>query len=1717
MSIIKDVQDSNDPQLDKFNNEDAPKLAPVIPTPQPTDAGLSLGSTPVGVNPQAVIETESTPQPLTPEQQALTDSYNEASRLTTNVQPMSELVQPQQALPTPTNIDSQQPTVFESANQFNLSATDNLLQQGKITQELINETQLTQSHIPTVYSTPYDGDEWDLDFEASLERAGVLPGQKPSPETFNSQFNAQPTNEDASRSFNPNALKRSQFDVEGALAAIRNINTQEGLTGYQTIKPWGEGALSSLMYGLGVVSNTIRGGVIDAVNVRNRVVNQLPKPIQGVLNFNPASALTGQQLIRPDANYRGSYTLDAIRGRQYSFTANSTNKDEPIGITGFKAFDDLAERMRQNRNARYNAINKTFGREIAKPVAVEERWSTDLSFWAGFGLDTILDPIDSIGVAWKASGLLLGNAPSYVKRGIPTNTGRVIVTPAASERKLLPPGRTRYTPPGKPDGYELGLTEPLTNNKYQVVQTPKGEVSIPVGQPTVQAKLPSIASNNKVTSLTLRREIRRPDGVIDVEFTPNPGAFDRVTGISNEPLAQLPSSEARRPLEPTQFETIQTPNGEVQVPINQPSAPRQLPGTRTYSQPNWRWSRVVDGYINPEGMQPIIEVVRRKPEVFTTNSTSGYSPNWEYWSAPKVDDLYIPAPIDVEFKVIPNKPSNLPLKPSSLSEDIVQGVDGEVRVPSSTQPNSQLALPYGEPYPLTQWDLSLETNPPQIGQRIDNNITVAKNQGEAIDDVINNAPRTVEYNVSGLEIPRRNVTPQGFPKLEPRYDIKPPETPRVIELAPESVTVIREALDSNDWVKAYDELLRKRVPVSDIKRKLETGRIDEAVNDLRKLIGDIKPKTAPEPKPVAPKRQRRRVIKADGTAVYETVRVNPETQLLDAAITNINVVANVVDVPSMSVSQSTPASPLAIDAASDALRPVSPGTPLVAPTSEVNKQLVDQLTRLTETERMMKRRGASPETLERIRTQKLELRKAIADGDELAEPKVKPEPVTPAINKTVLTGTMTMSELSQQLLDNVPGSRIDPDKVRRVERKLSEVEALMKVIPNPITGEPLLGSANTRKFRTWAKDSSTSPTAYLNKLGLQEYPLLYRLFERDGAAIDIDALAHPEFRVILDKPLPDKTSRQVVVSNTPSLTKPTVQSESKAITEMTINELRSERKLLKSQINELDDPSDLIERLMELDDAINNLDITKPENLKVVQDEVIPETQHGTSPEVVKLTQQKLDIENEVINTGVRVQELELELARQKVQLEDALSRIEETADINPHDVISEPLPSGRARRVPTEIPPNDGTILTQKEAARFYDISEGNFKNGDTKPRPALVHTKHMVSDVVVPNDVIQREFDNIMNMGGITQPIVITPVGLDDVYIKYAVVDNHAIYEAAKLAREADPRKFENVNVIVIHPSKADPSYFADEVLPTNTTEGSLYHGTRVKGWTPGNGGVGEWGSGTYFSKSSQAASDNAIKPLRPALGEVIDNVTQPTIHEVLPDFKRTVDVNSPVDGDFSAALLMSANELMDGSEFTSFKRSIMKPGTVQLRDTIKTPADIYAAIEKYAAKNDIEWTPERTHKFKSRINERLRLVGVDALTDGDTTLVINPDAVSVINSHLLDETDAIGTSIARYNSASEAAGRNSGIPTANANQAEASVMLQRQMYEETIEKLEDAKRQQRTAITKSHEIDEQLTQTAQAEQTTKRQQRVAKSQKRAEREAERLGKKRDNPCQF
>jgi hypothetical protein len=1643
MSLINEYNDKNDPGQGVFNN--APPLAippqiaapinePVVPIPNPLTA--------IPTETQAVEPTE-----IQTELQKETDR-----RLNEELaNPNSSAAATKEPTLTPTEIETNQQTVQESVSQFGLSSHDEMVRKGEIDNALINETEFTNTHLPTVYS----GGNYDFNsnYTSALNSAKLLPGQS----SVVNQFSTEPLPRDNRREFN--SLAPSQFSTvmpEGA----------------DKIKPWGDGALSTLFYGLGVISNTTRGAIIDAVRVRNGLVSKLPQPAQNVLNFSPFKLISGgKEFIRPDQNYAGSYTVDAIRGRQYNFTSNINSKDNPIGFTGILGTNNWAN------DAGADAVGKVFDfttraltGNIVKPGAdfvKKNRWSVDPSFWVGFVADSVLDPSDIIGgallkpvigtvkkaVVGRSAARAAAKAPAVVERVIVTPTGRGSQAQLPQGAEPIKPVPIKVPEPVKPNNTEVGITkygQRVRTSPQKVVVTPIEDVVRGVPEPWKQPALPDAQS-------------RRPDAV---------QKFNYVQSRVNDTELRVPAvgAEARQPL--------------------------QLPGSAPNPDPNWRWSTVVDGSVNPDNLRPIIEVVRNKPQEFTRLGGD----NWSFWREPEeaADVGFIPAPIDVSFRVV-KEPVTPRLPEAPNATDIIQGVDGEVRVPSEVQPTQQLALPYGEPYPLVEWDFSADGVKTQNIARRRIEIPVKQTTTTSSTPFVFYPEKTTENflgNNSGI-IPQRKPFPVfGEPK-DPVFTVAPPKSAGAAELTtpkardifiPESQhNILKSQLSSGEYTEVYDALLKKRVPLGNVRRSIELGNIEEAGRQLRELFNN-------QVKPLNQKQQVARKVSvvrsADKKVVTRTVKPSTEAaEIIARQDTPLNV--DVVDVNTITITPETPATPLSIDAVNDSIRSVEPGTPLIAPTEEINTLIKQQLDKAVATlRRKQAEPGANPAVIESYRKKVVELRKSLLVDDSVDDVIVNqpPAPVTNVVDASVLRGTMSLSEVSRILLDGIPGTNINPRSIDRVVRTVEQVEALMKVIPNPNTGEPLLTTNAKRFFRTFNSESPKSPTAYLVRQGITD-PRIINLFKREGAAIDINALSSPEFRVVLDTPVPGQTSKQVVVSNAAAQLP-------KAVTEPlpeTLPELRKLKKELEKELDKTDGSvkaaQPIINRLMDVEHAIQNpVVIDNPVNLKVLQDEVIPDTQHGTSPEVVALTQRKLELIDKLSDAGERVQTLEVEVTRQKAQLEQALERLDTIADTIPAYpvIINEPT-SSRIEQIAKYLKVEQTTAPSPELAKRVQAANKWLLKTGEWTDDDYIEALK-------VADDL--TNWDESTKMA-ITASVV-NKLGNDRVKFR-------------ELKQKATSNVLPKERTVVVSQRKPPtPEQLADENYVEPIV---LYHGTRVNSWDKDLGGYGEWGSGTYYSVESADAVNHALKPSREELAKQGVEFGAPRVHEVEADFVNVVDVNQPADDEFVGSVMVGAKfglppENAKQIEKLLNRRMTDKPDT--------TPAQIYTWLEKYYSKHP-ELDPDSITLFKSEINKSLGDVGYDAISDGNTYLAINSSGVNPVYAHSIEETDTLGSSVAAYNASSNTASANAGIPSVNAAHAEESIKLQRQMYEDSLDKLEDAKRLQRNVIIEQHEVDSLLTETAQVEQSATKKRVVEAGQADAERTNQKLNTGRTNPCEF
>ncbi len=523
MSLINTYNEQNDPQQKPFNNQPPPVVAPSMPQ-MPVGLGVntSINEPPLPIpDPASAINTESPvappPTDVQAELQKQTDR-EQSQQFIEGGQPLTEAL-PQQAELTTTELNSGQQKPTDIVSQFNMNATDEMLRKNQIDAGLVDETSLTQTHLPTVYAAPSDDDggfDFNRQYNDALSGAKLLPGQVAA--NFGQQFLPEPAPRDNPRVFAPNSLLPSQF-------------TQPLPEG--SIKPWGDGWISSLMYGVGVIGNTARGGVIDAVRVRNNLVDKLPAPARNILNWNPYDGITGGfRFVRPDSNYGGSYTLDALRGRQYNFTDNYNDKNNPIGITGNDIFYKAADSFVQWNND--TAVKLGLG-GIKPEDRKKNRWSVDPSYWVGFVADAVLDPSDIIG--GKILEPILGRASRVFKARAEAR--------AASE--AVKPKRIIVTPPnaGK---YKTGAI---------VVNKPSSSTIIPPPSLTVKPNV-----------------INKPDTAIDVEFT-----------VVKPDAPQLkPAKAAGGGVD----DIINTPSGDVNIPGSvQRSEQLALPYGEPYPLKQW--------------------------------------------------------------------------------------------------------------------------------------------------------------------------------------------------------------------------------------------------------------------------------------------------------------------------------------------------------------------------------------------------------------------------------------------------------------------------------------------------------------------------------------------------------------------------------------------------------------------------------------------------------------------------------------------------------------------------------------------------------------------------------------------------------------------------------------------------------------------------------------------------------------------------------------------------------------------------------------------------------------------------------------------------------------------------------------------------------------------------------------------------------------------------
>lgn len=156
-----------------------------------------------------------------------------------------------------------------------------------------------------------------------------------------------------------------------------------------------------------------------------------------------------------------------------------------------------------------------------------------------------------------------------------------------------------------------------------------------------------------------------------------------------------------------------------------------------------------------------------------------------------------------------------------------------------------------------------------------------------------------------------------------------------------------------------------------------------------------------------------------------------------------------------------------------------------------------------------------------------------------------PKPVVPEVDQRWLQGEMTASELAQVISDVKPGTVVNTHTVTKTKRLLSDVIELMKILPDNL-GVPLVDPNAKYGVRTWAEVKKR-----LISRGIED-PAYYRLLEREGAPIPIEAIKEGKVRIKTGKSTPTQPAPQAVVN----LKLPEVAPEVKAVA--TVNDVPSE-------------------------------------------------------------------------------------------------------------------------------------------------------------------------------------------------------------------------------------------------------------------------------------------------------------------------------------------------------------------------------------------------------------------------------------------------------------------------------------------------------------------------------------------------------------------------------
>lgn len=329
----------------------------------------------------------------------------------------------------------------------------------------------------------------------------------------------------------------------------------------------------------------------------------------------------------------------------------------------------------------------------------------------------------------------------------------------------------------------------------------------------------------------------------------------------------------------------------------------------------------------------------------------------------------------------------------------------------------------------------------------------------------------------------------------------------------------------------------------------------------------------------------------------------------------------------------------------------------------------------------------------------------------------------PAVDKRVFTGTMTLKDFSNVVAEQVPGTQVDVKALSQTPRTLQQLHALARRVYKD--GQPIISERVPRTY-----------TELYGKLDrLQLPPSQRKLFDRYGYPIPEEALNAPDFRIVIQEELPAAKRKEVSVLQTnrkvaqdkklleevpvlegakdvqfkdgmrvykvePTYKKPTTSGQVYKNIENEIKQLKTKAQVMRDMGNVK------LAQKLELEIAAKEAqlsvpDVKQPDQLRIVQKEVLPPEFHGTSDEVVNFTDMKITTEVELKDLNDTITELNAHLEDMSANLDASANRVIETVDVG-RKLPNEELPVNPRPRIPPMVRdsieegitsrPNEGT-----------------------------------------------------------------------------------------------------------------------------------------------------------------------------------------------------------------------------------------------------------------------------------------------------------------------------------------------------------------------------------------------------------------------------------------